>query len=240
MTTPKMKTWMMKLMTKLMTPFAMTTFAIKIIAISAMLIDHAGAVFDLHIMTRIIGRAAFPLFVYLIACGCRHTKSLEKYLLRLGAFAIISEIPFDLAFNERIDFFNDTNIFYTLWLGVACVYVYRELQKVRNIPALLVSVLPVYAAMMAADWVSSDFGPMGVLFIFLTAISNGHKHLQLGIMSGFMFLLYFANINMMIAAFAAVIIAALANGERGPPVKWFFYLIYPGHLLILALLAFVL
>jgi len=220
------------------------------IAIATMLIDHAGAVFDLPIETRIIGRIAFPLFVYLIAEGCKHTKSMEKYMLRLGIFALISEIPFDLAFNQvpgqplRVDFFNDTNIFYTLFLGVACVYVVRRILEASRPTLWILIPLPIITAMAAADWLSTDYHHIGVLFIFFTAIVSKNKLAQLVSMALFSFWLYFPRvmavdfavnpipIYMLASCLTAVLIVALANGERGRPVKWLFYIIYPAHLLL--------
>ena len=106
----------------------LTGFTIKIIAVLAMIIDHTGAVFDLHSGYRVVGRLAFPLFAFLIAEGYKHTTNIRKYLLRLGLFAFISEIPYDLAFNQvqgypmTVDFLNGTNIFYTLFLGLLCAF----------------------------------------------------------------------------------------------------------------------
>ena len=215
----------------------MTAFIIKMTAITTMLIDHVGAVFDLHMGYRVIGRIAFPLFVYLIAEGCRHTKSMEKYLLRLGIFALVSEIPFDLAFGNRIDFFNNTNIFYTLFLGVLCVYIFQQL---RRGPYLwILSAIPIYGIMMAADWLGSDYGGIGVLFIFLTAAAGNYKFskiLQLGIIILFMFWLYFNVAALLIGSLVAVPLVALYNGKQGfssESVKYLFYFFYPLHLLLL-------
>lgn len=222
----------------------MTAFAIKMIAISSMLIDHAGVVFDLHMGTRMIGRLAFPLFVYLIASSCHHTKSMEKYLFRLGIFALISEVPFDLAFNEYIDFLNRTNIFYTLFLGVFCVYVFKQ---VRHKPYYLqiFTIIAVICAMTAASLLGTDFGPLGVLFVFLAAIFSEVKffevkYLQLGVIASFMYLMYFSDVYLLAASLVAVPVAAMASGKRGvysEPVKWLFYWIYPMHLLVFATIA---
>ena len=57
-------------------------FTLKMIATVAMLIDHIGAVLFPQIeILRIIGRIAFPIFAYMIAEGCVHTKSKKKYFL---------------------------------------------------------------------------------------------------------------------------------------------------------------
>ena len=217
----------------------MTAFDIKLIAIITMLIDHTGAVLELPIFTRMIGRIAFPLFVFLIAEGCRHTKSMEKYLLRLGAFALISEIPFDLAFNNDINFLYNTNIFYTLFLGVACVYAKRIMEE-RNVPYFwLLMIIPVFIASFLAEWFSSDYGAVGILFIFITALVSGFKYRQLGVMALFCLWLYYDWPEMLAASLISIPIAALASGKQGQPVKWLFYWFYPVHLAILVLAALI-
>lgn len=116
----------------------LSAFSIKIIALVCMVIDHVGVSLlnDLSPL-RWIGRIAFPLYAFLIAEGCRHSKDRTHYLLRLGVFALISEIPFDLAFSGSIypsnipqplfDYLSRTNIFYTLFFAVACIQVYESL-----------------------------------------------------------------------------------------------------------------
>lgn len=213
----------------------MTAFTIKMIALASMIIDHIGAVYDIDNF-RLVGRLAFPIFVFLIAEGCKHTKSMDKYMLRLGLFALISEVPFDLAFNSYVDFFNDANIFYTLWLGVASIYMHRLLRNfLRNFSNIL-SVIPLCIAMIAAEWVGSDYGAVGVVFIFVMSVFGEFKPLQLMVISLFMFILYFPFMDMLIASLIAVPIVAFASGRRGLPVKWLFYLAYPAHLLVLAAL----
>jgi len=114
----------------------MTAFVLKIIASITMLTDHIGAVFPLTfpMYFRFIGRIAFPVYAYMIAQGCKHTSNINKYLLRLGIFALISEIPFDLAFGNEISFISRTNIFYTLFLGTACIAVFEKVRAFLSEP----------------------------------------------------------------------------------------------------------
>ena len=119
----------------------MTAFVLKIIALATMIIDHTGAVFPHYfgLEFRVIGRVAFPIFVFLLAEGFRHTRSPYMFLVRLGIFAIISEPFFDLALRadlravdiiswqfvlENVNFFANANIFYTLFLGGVSICAY--------------------------------------------------------------------------------------------------------------------
>ena len=220
----------------------LNAFTIKLIAIISMFIDHAGLMFDLHSGARVIGRLAFPLFVYLIAEGCRHSKNMNKYLMRLGLFALISEIPFDIAFGrffgEGINFLSHTNIFYTLFLGVFCVYIHKVIKdNVRQFALVcLLSLIPLIIAMIMAHTLGSDYGFIGVLFIFTMAVFGKSKIAQSVVIGIFMLILYLPAPAMLIAGLTAIPITLLASGELGPRVKWMFYVAYPLHLALFSLL----
>lgn len=87
----------------------MSYFAVKMIAIITMLIDHIGVVvgssglgmitFNNTIILRTIGRIALPIFAYNIINGWSHTRDKPNYIYRLILFACISQIPFSLVVN---------------------------------------------------------------------------------------------------------------------------------------------
>jgi len=237
----------------------MTGFVIKLIALSTMIIDHLGAVYPMYFpfAFRVVGRAAFPLFAFLIAEGCRNTRSMSKYLLRLGVFALVSEIPFDLAFSKiyfnstEISFIGFTNIFYTLFLGTLAIFAFQKLKE-RGVIHALFSVIPLAASMWLASFLTTDYGARGVLLIFLL-YAVPKKIPRLIVMAGYLVYMYGAFlwlalfgeegfapfINMyatgvLAGALASVAVAAFYNGKRGPGMKWFFYAVYPAHLLLFA------
>ena len=95
------------------------SFQLKWIAVITMIIDHTGAVlFPDDMVFRYIGRIAFPIFCFLLVEGFFHTRDVRKYMLRLGLFALISEIPYDLAFRDTVLEFEHQNVFFALLLGV--------------------------------------------------------------------------------------------------------------------------
>lgn len=97
----------------------LNSFQLKCIAVITMIIDHTGAVlFPDNMTLRYIGRIAFPIFCFLLVEGFFHTRDVRKYMLRLGMFAVISEIPYDLAFRDTVIEFEHQNVFFTLFIGV--------------------------------------------------------------------------------------------------------------------------
>lgn len=71
---------------------------LKTIAIIAMVIDHIGFYFSpvlpttIYIVLRYIGRIAMPIFIYLLVQGFFHTKNFKKYIVRIGIFAVVTQI----------------------------------------------------------------------------------------------------------------------------------------------------
>lgn len=115
----------------------MTGFHLKLIALTTMFIDHIGAIFFPQVtLLRAVGRISFPLYAFLIAEGCRYTRDRGRYALGLGAFALISEIPYDLALHPEFleynlwgqNFLFQTNIFYTLFFAVAGIHIFEVLR----------------------------------------------------------------------------------------------------------------
>ena len=81
----------------------MSVFLMKILAVISMLIDHTAIVLfprfidvSVYMAMRAIGRFAFPVFAFLIVNGYERTRDVKRYLTRLLAFAVISQIPYVL------------------------------------------------------------------------------------------------------------------------------------------------
>lgn len=250
---------------------------------------------------RLIGRLGFPLFCFLLVEGFGRTKNVKKYALRLGIFALLSEIPFDLAFKGM--FYNPgyQNVYFTLLLGLLCLWGFeffaglwkektgKKWEQVlgmlmigtgvlspagylflfvampaefRNtepwilfvslcvITAVILGVygsqkglermqtigadITVLAVMMGlAEILHTDYSGMGVLTIIVIYALRRQKAVS---MAGAGIVLTIMN-STEITAFLTMLPVALYNGKRGLRLKYFFYVFYPVHLLLLYLIS---
>ena len=183
-----------------------------------------GAVFfPGELMFRYIGRIAFPIFAFLLVEGYFHTRDVRRYMLRLGLFAVISEIPYDLAFRETILEFEHQNVFFTLFIGVAMMY---ALEKSPQWQAKAAEVL---LAMWAASLLCSDYRYKGILLIAVYYFLRGRKREEFVLGAGWNFLW-----NWEIQGYGALasVPIAMYSGQRGRSMKYFFYLFYPLHLAV--------
>lgn len=185
------------------------------------------------VMRQIIGRLAFPIFCFLLVEGFLHTRSVLKYACRLGIFAVISEVPFDLAFYGTPFFWGYQNIFFTLLIGLLVMIAFRciaEKLQTRFVLKLPLYVLALAAGLVAADLLCTDYGARGVLSIMAIYIFRKVKWQQ--ILAGCVTFLW------EITAPLAFIPIGFYNGKRGIKIKYFFYAFYPIHLFLLYLIAY--
>lgn len=244
----------------------MSTFTLKMIAIITMLIDHVTVIFVpenswVYLAGRLIGRLAFPIFVFLLVEGFYHTSNIKNYLKRLGVFALISEIPFDLAFynsyfqkvggNIKTDlpkmfsdpqmfdvvikrFMSHQNIFLTLFIGLTTIYYISIIEKKyekKMVYVNLINALITFAACFVAVILKTDYNLLGVLLIVAFYLFRGSKPL---LAIGTLIIS-----SSVIQAFSvlAIIPISFYNGKKGKNIKYFFYIFYPGHLLLLYLIS---
>lgn len=215
---------------------------LKLIAIASMLIDHIGGAFFPEVgVFRWIGRLAFPIFCYCLTVGLLYTHDIKRYLGRLGAFAIISQPFYVLAFHPndwRLEW-NNWNIFFTLFLSLLAMYGLKERKWWLF-----------FLGFFAVSFGNFDYAGMGVQMMLIFYLCRNKPRLGAALFvltylpalwSGYAqdplcFTLGPLTVNWTIFGMLAapLIFRGTHSGVKVP--KWFFYAFYPVHLALIALL----
>lgn len=236
----------------------MSSFAIKLIAIITMFCDHFGdAILGRFSILNIIGRIAFPLFCFQIVIGYKHTKNINKYIIRLLLFGIISQIPFSLFTYSYVGRFDLLNVYFTLAFGLLAVYVLDVLPKKYKLIGVFLDVI----LMIIAEFLQTDYGWFGVclivcIYLFYndkksnisnseTSLTFFNNNLLFSIVFFALVVIKYSNyfvagsytmaIVQILGTFFPIIFMLLYNGKKGHRMKYFFYVFYPLHLLILVI-----
>ena len=240
----------------------MSCFVLKCIALVTMIIDHVGLVFfPTTWWIREIGRLSFPIYAFLLAQGLIHTRSKPKYALRLLAFGIISEVPHDLACKGKFLEWTSQNIMFELLAGLIVLWCIDVIiSKESRWWQRVICIIPIVPVTFLSAYLSLSYGVYGIAlmvgyYIFskwnpfkkcspLAALSgSGITYAFNGVrvwrFTAFGKLLKILSINtiQMYAIYSGIPIL-FYNGKPGKyKLKWFFYTIYPVHLLILYFIA---
>lgn len=215
---------------------------LKIIAMISMVFDHVGDMFFPGLMwPRMIGRIAMPLFSFCIAEGYIHTRDKNKYLIRMGIFALVSEVSFDLAFSGRIEL-SHQNIMLTFFLAIMALRFFDFIRGERNtetgkyqVGRTILGCLAVLAMATVALLVKADYTVFAVIGVFLFYV---FKDLCWWLRSvpGVAFLSLTRTMGYYCTTGCSLLFLLLYYGKKGKGLKWLFYLFYPGHLLVLYLI----
>lgn len=217
----------------------------------------SGAI-SLYYWMRRIGRVAFPLFALGIVEGFFHTRNRVRYLLRLYLAALLFEIPFDLAFNDHVLEAGYQNVCFTFVIALMALMGFDRVRNSRlpRPASVTLVVLIGVAAPVLAELMQTDYGAAGVVGIelaYAVAVACEGRSLprpwtvpvlQHAVIVAPLLLYGFRSFWCL----AGLPFVALYRGARGGKLgakhlfskrldRWFFYLFYPAHLLILAALA---
>lgn len=230
---------------KITQPF-LTSAHLKRLALSFMVIDHLAVAIVIHgifghpflysdqfldqmipiyTFMRLIGRLAFPIYLFLLLEGFYHTRQLKQYFLRLGALAIISELPFDLALNQAYFDWSSQNVFFELF---AILLLFYWLDRLKG--RWLVQAIVVLAIAGIAYAGHFDYGYWGVLAGTIFFFARGSRWREvLAVFPAFAFEYFLPSV------FLSSLLIASYNGKRGKLNAAFHYWAYPGHLMVLYL-----
>ena len=229
--------------------FTMSRDSIKMVAMLTMLINHIANVFlpagqPLTNLCLCIGYFTAVTMCFFLVEGYGCTRSKRRYAGRLLGFAVLAQLPYQLAFPANgIAGFVQFNMLFTLLL---CFLVLLVQEKIRDRVLRGVCIVLLICASLFCDWAL-----LAPVFTLLFAWAGGNRTRQkaafgaaallyggmAGLGSGQVWEAVGCAVPILVSAF---VILYLYNGRRAAHgrtfYKWFFYAFYPAHLLVLGLL----
>ncbi|MGN1382502.1 MAG: TraX family protein [Eubacterium sp.] len=221
---------------------------LKKVACATMLCDHIGGVIleniamtnqgktiigldNMNMILKSIGRFTFPVFCLGLVEGFMHTRNRVRYAGRLLLFAVISEIPFDLAFSGKIVAWDYQNVMFELLAGLLMIWILDYLWKRSRMNMMLkaVSMTGIFLGVYFGTGYQLghfDYGGHGMMLILILYITYSYPILRS--IAGTISMWWISP-----ASCVPFIAMLFYNGKRGKQNKYYFYWFYPVHLLLL-------
>ena len=238
-----------------------TSMWLHIMAMAFMLCDHLwGTVVPGNNWLTVIGRLALPIFAFMIVEGYFHTKNLKRYILRLLVFAVISEIPFNLALGSSLFYPVHQNVLWGFLIAIGFIYLNELTRRIKRkalriIIGIIVGLNSLLFGALIGTITFVDFYFAGILTVLVFYFFRKRKWWCL---IAQIVCLWIINVEMLGglgweielfgklifitqqgAALLSLIPIWLYRGEQGYHAKWFKYFcyaFYPAHLLILGII----
>lgn len=210
---------------------SLTSNQLKLLAMVTMTLDHIGVhLFPQYLFLRIIGRLAMPIYAYMIAEGCAHTRNRKQYLLQLAGMAFVCQLVYFIAMGSLFQC-----ILVTFSLSILLIYAIESPTR-WHAPAAFCGVvfftLLLPLLLQGTDY-AIDYGLWGVLLPVAVYLGKTRKQ-KLLLAAIVLCLLALESGGIQWLALAALLPLALYSGKRGKAsLKWLFYLYYPLHLVVI-------
>ncbi len=178
---------------------------------------------------QMIGGLAVPIFAFLLVEGFRRTSSYRNYFLSLLGFAVLSEVPYDLAMSDSFWDPSSQNALFSMVICLAMLYGLRMMEEKQGFQYRLMQILLVIAGVLWCELLNLAFGLCEVLLVavyYLLYDKRGVKVL-LGCAISLMYVT---------APFSGYLIWGYDGQQGWHENKYVFYLFYPVHLLVLGII----
>lgn len=225
---------------------------LKLIAIIAMTIDHVTDLIapnfpaePFAVSMHLIGRLTAPIMWFFVCEGLFYTHDIKKYMLRMGIFAVISHFAYCFAFGiSFIPFkgaiFNQTSVMYPLFVAVFIHWLESDEVKLNIVLKRIIIFVIIWSAFIA-DW--SCIAVLAISWMYKRRGSIEKQMLVIiscvalyGIVSYFFVSKVYALV--LFGVLLVYPVLKLYNGKKGKCgwMKWFFYIYYPLHLIVIGII----
>ena len=215
--------------------------ALKILAAIFMTLDHMGLMlFHDHILFRILGRLAMPIFAFMIAEGCKYTRNKPKYFGMVFGLGLVCQIVY--AFVDRSLYLS---ILMTFSLSILLIYALQFWKEKKTVPAGLVFMASVAVTYILNRNFEFDYGFWGCMLPVFATLAHGTKqdsiHTSILYLGLGLLILSLDIGGIQVYSLFSLFLLLCYSGKRGRlNLKYFFYIFYPTHLVVLEGIAMVL
>ncbi|MGC4130497.1 MAG: TraX family protein [Bergeyella sp.] len=207
----------------------LNAYHLKIIALVTMIVDHLGMMFFPDVLVlRFIGRVAFVLYAFMLVEGFFHSKDIGKYIRRVFIWAVLSEIPFDLAMEQTSFYPGKQNIFFTLLIGLVGMYFINK-EKGNGFKLIFTS-----ASLLLAFLLKVDYSWYGVALTFTFYYLRNRRPYDFIVAEALSMIASVKVFVLQFFAFLGFIPIAMYNGKPGRRIGTIYYSFYAVHLLMFA------
>jgi uncharacterized membrane protein YobD (UPF0266 family) len=216
-----------------------------------MLIDHIAELFvadypAAYFFMRLIGRLTGATMCFFVAEGFYYTHSKYKYGMRLGIFALVSQLAYTFFHYKTlftVNLFTDWNVIATFFVGFLVLLVY---EKVKNMPVKWITIVLLCALTLFSDWYL--VGPVWILCFYIFRDNKKKSFIMFSIFAAMevatsISLAISHNKWWHIGVFFAIPLLWSYKGDKGSNSlvhKWIFYIFYPLHLFVLGMIYYIL
>lgn len=211
---------------------------LKLIALVSMTVDHMGLILFPGVqLFRIIGRLAFPIFAYMIAEGCSHTKSIARYHGTLALVGLGCQVVYSIAMQSLY-----LQILVTFTISVGLIRLVKRLQQKKSLWRWLLLIGGVLGALFVSEILplllpgtdlAVDYGFCGIMLPVAVYLGKNRKE-KLLYAAIFLALLCLDQWIIQWYSMLSLVLLALYDGTRGRAgFKWFFYIYYPAHIAVI-------
>jgi len=234
-----------------------TSASLHIMAMVLMLCDHLwGTIVPGNDWLTCIGRISFPIFAFMIVEGYFHTKNLKKYVYRLLIFAILSEIPFNLAMGSNIFYPMHQNVLWSFLISIGLIHCNERAKASCKLwKQIVTGCFTIILGYVIGLLTMVDFYHAGILTVLVFYFFRQQKwwsylgqflglwYINMELLGGFGYEIWLFGKNFFLLrqgfALLALIPIWLYRGKQGYHNKTFQYIcyvFYPIHLLVLGLI----
>ena len=191
----------------------------------------------LALMCKVVETCAAPLLAFLLVEGVQRTSSFEKYLLRIGAVALVSELPYNLAYSGRLLAVGSRNPVFGLFICLIMLYFFSRYDG-KSLKNILMKLVIFVAAILWCKMLRIDQGVCLVILtgtLWLARANSGMRSLYAfaATMLCTMFSIYY------MGACLSCIMLHRYNEERGEQNVKLNYAFYPALMLICGVISLI-